>query len=409
MSRVAFMFLIKKYFQNFYGLSKIAWLGIILIFLDAIAGGMCFFFALYFVNYLHFSVPISGLLLSIYGLGTVTGGMLGGRLTNIISPKILSSTNLVIQGFLFFILIWISSVPILIIILFMMGVSAYVFKTSVNYWILSHSSNSKHRLKILNLARVGSNLGLCISGIIIGMFADKHFHSIFLFSSMLFLSSFLFLIINQFDLNIFSYSANQNEYNQTFKYDNKIIINVLIFAFLVGLMIGQLGTTYPLFIQNIFKELGLKAVSILFMLDTILIVIFQAPLVNSLEKYNKVYIIGIGGFSMGLGMLLLNYSFNFLIAIISCVFWTTGEMLFIPVAQLICSEQSLNQKSGLGLGYYYSLYAAGTISGPFLGSIVCDYFGWRALWFTCFMIGLCCFFSCNYFARTLKAEVINPI
>lgn len=164
-------------------------------------------------------------------------------------------------------------------------------------------------------------------------------------------------------------------------------------------MIAQLGTTYPIYIQNAFKSLGIQAVSILFILDTILIVIFQAPLVNLFSKSNKIFYAGLGGLFMGFGILILNFSSSFYIAIISCIIWTTGEMLFIPLSQLICYEKGLTQTQGSRIGAYQAIYALGTICGPVIGSQIYYYYGAEMLWYGFGIIGLTCFLSCNYFKK----------
>jgi predicted MFS family arabinose efflux permease len=390
---------IKKYFQNYNGLPKICWTGIFLIFIDAVAGGVCFFLSLYFVNDLHLNVAVSSLLISLYGLGTVAGGMIGGKLSDTMSTKLLTNLSLLFQAIAFLILIKINSVEMLMLNLFVIGFASYTFKTAVNCWMLRQlDNNSELKLKTLNIARVASNLGLGVSGTVIGIFAEKNFFLIFLLSGILFFVAALSLTFQQ-QTSTAQRIITESHSNFTDKNNKKTIAIILLFVFLIGLIIGQLGTTYPLFIQDTFKNLGIKAVSLLFILDTVLIVIFQAPLVNFFQNSNKIFMMGAGGLLMGLGMLILNFSSIFFLAVISCIIWTTGEMLFIPLTQLLCYEKGLSNKKGQSIGTYQAIYAASTICGPLLGGMTYQYFGGKTLWYVSGFIGLSCFLVCNFIKK----------
>ncbi len=392
---------IQKYFNNYKGLPKICWLGFLLIFIDAVAGGIIFFLSIYFVNNLALSIKIAGFIISSYGFGTVMGSLIGGKLSDTILPHIVVKISLLLQAMGFIALIYLHSVFILAINLFIIGISAYSFKTSINCWILHHAQQqSELRLKILNIMRVASNAGLGISGTIIGLFAKNHFSLLLILSGVIFFISAVIFVTNSGTPeaeNIQHISSDVE--SKSFTYNKKVLLVILIFVFFIGIMIAQLGTTYPIFIQNTFKELGIQAVSILFILDTLLIVIFQAPLVNLLKKANKILFTGIGGFLMGFGMLILNVSSFFYLAIISCVLWTTGEMLFIPLAQLICYEKGLKKNQGKRIGAYQAVYAFGTICGPVFCSQIYFYYGSEMLWYAFGVVGICCFLVCNYFKK----------
>lgn len=389
---------IKGYAENYTGLPKACWEAITLSFIQSLAMGMCFFLSLYFVDALHFDITTAGILISCYGIGTMLGGLTGGKLSDNISPRTVSIMSLIIQAIAFFLLIKLKSSSLLMVNLFLLGFSAYGFSTSNDIFMLNQCRDqSDIRLKALNLARVGQNLGLGISGIIIGIFAIYGFEAIFyFFSIILCLCSFYLLVQNNIALDEVSIAADELEkiVDADKKTNSTVLVLIFFCLFLVGLQIAQLSSTYPIYVKNAFPELGLRAVSILFTLDTILIVLFQAPLVNFLKNYNHLLIAGLGGLLMGVGMLILSFSTNFTLGIISCLFWTTGEMLFIPMSQLVCYENSAMGKKGQTMGTYKAVYASSLIIGPTLGSVVYQYGGGDMLLHISFLIGLLCFLSC---------------
>lgn len=398
-------FALKIYAGNYAGLPIGCWQGIFLTFINAISIGICFFLSLYFVNTLQIDIATAGLMISFYGLGTVAGGIIGGKLSDKISPRFVSIISLFAQSTAFLGLTKFNSVGLLMFNLFNLGLAAYGFKTSNNVWTLDQCDGQAKlvRLKTINISHAASNLGLGLSGIIIGVFAGYGFQNIFYLSStLLFLSACyvafqsarrLKLVQKDFD------EKDDKKYLETKSINRKIISLMLICVFLVGLIISQLSTTYPVYVQELFPLLGVKAVSILFILDTSLIVLFQTPLVNFFNKHNKIFIVGIGAFLMGLGMLILSFSFNFYLAIVSCLTWTSGEMLFVSMSQLVCYEKGAKKKKGQSIGAFQAAFAASAVAGPTIGGFVYRFAGADILWYLSAGIGVLCFLTCNFYKK----------
>lgn len=388
----------KKYSANYEGLSKTCWQGIVLMGINTFTIGICFFLSLYFVNTQHFTIAMSGLLLSSYGLGTVTGGLITGKCTDKFSPKLIAILSLVAQAIAFFLLTLLKSTVALIPNLFLLGFAAYGFKTSNNVWMLAMCADDANlRYRTISVSHVAANFGLGISGVFIGSMEKYGFQSIFYLSGTLLISSAIYLFFQKNAGPIHSLPTNQQANNKHAK-AGQIVILILNCVFLVGLIIAQLGSTYPIFIQELFPHTGFKAVSTLFILDTFLIVFFQAPLTTMVSKNNKLLVTGSGAFLMGLGMLVLSFSSVFYLAIISCIIWTTGEMLFISTAQLLCYECSNTNNKGQSLGLFQTTFAVSNVFGPVFGGLVYQHCGGNILWYISMVIGVFCFLLCWYFS-----------
>ena len=145
---------------------------------------------------------------------------------------------------------------------------------------------------------------------------------------------------------------------------------------------------------------------ILFAINTFMVAILQTPLIDKLSNYNKILFTGIGGLLVGIGLMLLNFSSLFIIAIISCLIWTIGEMLFFSMARLVCYESFNSTKKGRALGLYQMAYAASMIIGPFLGGIVYHHVGSNVMWYICAAIGILIFLVCSVFPGQTKYIVI---
>ncbi|PWY54652.1 MFS transporter [Legionella qingyii] len=393
--------LARKYAANYKGLSKHCWQGIMLICINTLTIGICFFLSLYFVTIRQFTPSMAGLLLSCYGMGTVLGGLITGKLSDTFSPHLISISSLLVQSTTFFLLTYLHSVFALMANMFLLGFAAYGFKTSNNVWMLSLCRNDTNlRYKTISISHVAANFGLGLSGVLIASMTTYGFKSIFYLSSLLLLCSALYLLFQKNTSTTVLLPIKGQHYYEYSNASQIIILLVIACVFLVGLIIAQLSTTYPLYIQKLFPHLGIRAVSILFILDTFLIVFFQAPLTTLVGGQNKLLVTGIGALLMGIGMLVLSYSSVFVLAIFSCIIWTTGEMLFISTAQLLCYEQSSNQKKGQSLGLFQTAFAISNVIGPAVGGIIYQNWGGNLLWYCSMFIGTMCFFLCWYGSRT---------
>lgn len=390
--------ILRKFYSSYTGLSFTTWQGITISFIESTLIGVCYFLSIYFVTELHLDIDKAGLIISFYGLGTILGGMAGGKLSDLISPRNVTIGSILLQACAYFFLINAQSQSLLMAILFILGAGSYSFITS-NYVSTLASCKKNDRLKAINLLDVVSNLGLALSGIIIGSIPTKSFPSLFfLVSCLLFLAGILFFILRKNDRD-HHYPQNTIHEPDTDRPNSKIIYFALGCLFCVGLIISQVNSTYPIYLKLTFPEMGSQSFGILFTLNAVLIVLFQAPVINSLGHINKILLIGTGAFLLGIGMFLLNIAYTFQIAIFSCLIMTTGEMLFFPVAQFICYENGPSNKKGHSLGTYRTVYASSRIVGPAIGGFIYQHAGSDYLWTFCFIIGLLCLSQSCYFKK----------
>jgi MFS family permease len=389
--------LLKNYLLSFTGLPRACWHGIFLSFVESALGGICFFLSLYFVNVLHIDIATSGFIISAYGIGRIVGGFFGGKLTDEFSAHKVSVWSLLLQGLVFLILIKTKNIFGLGIILFLLGATAYGFITSNNVWVLEQcEKNERQRLKSINLLYTSSNLGLGVAALITAIFAAYSFKWLFLFSGILFVVQSFFLALKKQESNVINLLNEAQMTNMLPKKKNKEVIFVMLAClFLISLVVSQRNTTFLVFIHDTFPHLGYVGTSFLFALNPLLIVLFQTPLVACFEDFNKILMVGMSTFLMGIGTLLLVFTHRFFsIPVISCIIYTIGEMFFFSLVQLVIYERISEGKKGTGFGLYKTIYGLSTMVGPALGGVIYDQFGASMVWYLSGLLGIICLLAC---------------
>jgi len=392
--------LCKYYLNSFKGIPQRCWQGISLNLIASVFSGICFFLSIYFVQDLHLTIAQAGIILSCYGVGRVVGGYGGGKLSDNIPPRLISIVGLLLQAICFFFLLKLTSFASLCVNLFILGIANYGFITSNNLWVFKQCQNSEvEKLKSINLIYTTSNIGLGLSALFVGQVAGYGFHNLFLISGICLsvLAFITFLDKSQLNFSVIKTQIENFNHDQIIsKNHNQIIALILVCLFLISLVVSQRNTTYLIYIHDSFKHLNFTGVSLVFALNPILIIFFQSPLVTSISGFNKILWVGIGALLMGIGMCLLAFANIFFWAIISCVIYTVGEMIFFSLAQIVIYQQGRVDKKGSSFGLFKSVYALSCVLGPSLGGYIYHSFGGNMVWYLSGLVGIICMGICVY-------------
>jgi len=392
----------KNYMVSFLELPNSCWPRIILSLINATSGGIVFFLSFYFVKILHINIVTAGAMISCYGVGTIAGGFLGGKLSDKFSPSRISIISIFCNAVVFLLFLKLTHVTELILCLMLWGTSSYIFKTANNTFVLRQcKSGDAEKLNAINILYTASNLGMGISAMIVSFFSQYGFHYIFmLFAIMMSLvGCYLIFEQNSQQKNIHLNPVLTQMVEGYHQKDNKIVMLGLGCLFLIGLIIAQLGTTYPIYLHDLFPQMGLKSSGYLFIINTILIVLLQVPVVGYFKHHNKILMMGIGALLYGLGMAMLSVAVYYWIAVLACLVESLGEMIFISLAQLVCYQYADEKKKGESLGRYQSVFATSVVVGPYLGALVYHHFGGKIIWYLSGIIGMVCLIACVVFVK----------
>ncbi len=398
----------KSYLKSYAGLPTSCWRGVALSLTESTLMGVFYFLSIYFVNDLHIDIATAGRIISCWGLGAIVGGYLGGKLSDKISPGNTLAYSLLIQAIGYLLLIKIQTPNLLMVNLFVLGGATYSSITSNYTWVLKQCAEVEpQRLKAINILSTASNLGLGLSAVIISLVARYGFQYIFAMSGLIIASVAGYLILQerkQDKPNVIkpnSINSSNPHTDLAIKHNDRAIIMVVLGCVLsIGSVVSQLNSTYPIYINATFPHLGINAVGILFTLNSLIVVLFETPIGNIIGNYNKIFMIRLSSFFIGFGMLMLSFSSLFSFAILACIIYTLGEIVFFCMAQLICYQKAEGNKKGHNLGLYRMVYATSRVVGPACGGYIYLQFGGNIVWYVCGVVGFMSLIVCNYYRKS---------
>lgn len=379
-----------SYYQN---LPCAVWLLLIARVLQDSATAICFFLTYYFVKDLHFSIPAAGQLIAIYSVGTLLGGVSGGYLCDRFSAPALSLIALILDGIVFSNFLYISSFALLAMNLLLMGFASYTFKTANTYSALAYCEDSgNQKLTAINLLYMSANLGGGISMLVVSLLSGYGFAIVFSIAIVFGIlpGAYFCRRAQKIPTPIMIPKSNSEE-KQTVASQNSqrfLLFMALSILFLGGLIFAQLNSTYTIYLAEKFPAWGLNGRSMMSIVNIVLILLFQAPLIGLFAAFNKLYLAGVGGFLLGAGFFAVSVSPFFAIALLGCAVYTIGEMFLVSMTQLVCYEGAAVKNRGRNIGWSQGVGALSRMVGAILGSEIYHYQGGDAVWYYCLYVGV---------------------
>lgn len=371
------------YKDSFSGLSTEIWWLALITFINRAGTMVIPFLSLYLNKYLDFTRADVGWILASWGLGSFVGSWLGGKLADKIGYYKVMFWSLLLTGFLFIGLQYISSFWAFTIAVFITMTVADSFRPAlfVSLHAYSKKENQTRSLTLLRLAiNLGFSLGPFLGGLII---TSLSYSGLFWVDGITCLLAILLFKLVLKDKALESSSTeDQTDNTKHSIFSDKPYLIFLMIVFLMGFVFMQLFTTMPLYYNDIYSLTEVE-IGLLMSLNGVLIFILEMPLIHRLEQraVNKLNIILWSMVLFAASFFILNTSIWLGTLIFSVVLITFGEMLAFPFTNTFAMNRSKKGKEGLYMALYTMSFALASIFSAKTGMEVIDAFGYKANWY----------------------------
>lgn len=323
--------LAKSYHNSFKGLSVQVWWLSLITFINRAGTMVIPFLSLYLTEDLHFSLSNVGWVMTAFGLGSVFGAWLGGKLTKKYGFYKVMLWSLIVSGFMFIGLQYITSfIGICIAIFFLLAV-ADLYRPALFVAVAAYAK-PENRTRAVTLIRLAINLGFSLGPAIGGLIIySMSYAGLFWIDGITcILAGLLFLYV----LNERKASNKIQEVEDGIKgspYRDKAYLVFLGALLLIGFTFLQYFSTMPLYYHDV-HHLTEKEIGWLMSLNGILIFVFEMPLVSYFEneRFSKYRILAISTLLFALSFFIVNLMGWVGVLTIGMLLMTFGEMLNFP-------------------------------------------------------------------------------
>lgn len=374
------------YIGSFKGLSKEVW-WLALITLINRAGTMVIpFLSLYLTKNLGFALENVGTIMTCFGLGSLIGAWIGGKLTDQIGYYKVMLISLLLSGILFISMQFLESFYAICAGIFVLMIVADAFRPAAFVALIAYSK-PENKTRSVTLIRLAINLGFsagpALGGIII---ISLGYAGLFWVDGITCIAAGLLLlyILNPKKAKVMD---SQKNLNPKSAYKDPVYWIFIIAMILFGFAFVQYFSTVPIYYSEAYSLSELQ-IGLLLALNGILIFALEMPLIKYMEgkPWSKIANM-IGGFILvGLSFLALNLFSWIGILIIGMLLMTLGEMIAFPFSNAFAMERSKKGNQGEYMALYSIAFSISHVFAHNYGMRSISNYGFDFTWYAIVLI-----------------------
>lgn len=381
-----------NYINSFKGLSKEVWFLAFVTFVNRAGTMILPFLSRYLNEELNFTLENVGIILSFFGVGSLVGHYLGGKMTDRLGFYNVMVRSLLITGFLFIGLQFVTTFWALCFSVFFIMSIADMFRPAL-FVSLKAYSKPENQTRSLALVRLAINLGFVFGPVIGGILIVRSgYVAMFWIDGLTcILSTILFVLLVK-KKEIHNLKEKEEALNKDKKFSiikDKPYLIFLGISFLMGMIFMQLFFTMPTY-HN--KQFGLTEdyTGFLMLLNGVIIVLLEMPIVSWIERkkilHPKLFLIS--SFLMGISFVLLLFDSFWEILIIHMIFFTVGEMIAFPFTNTFAMNRAKKGYEGSYMAWYSMSFSFAHILCPIISFFIIEQFGYQSNWSITAIYGL---------------------
>lgn len=372
--------ILTNYVNTFKGLSTEVW-WLSLITLVNRAGTMVIpFLSLYLNKNLGFSLANVGWILSFWGLGSVLGTWLGGKLTDKIGYYKVMFSSLLISGIFFILLQTLSTFESFCLGILLTMLAADAFRPAM-FVALNAYSKPENKTRSVTLIRLAINLGFSAGPAIGGMIITGiGYYALFWVDGITCILASLVLLfvlhpkkVKELDNVIVEKPVSV--------YKDKAFWIFFIGMFIFGFTFMQYFSTMPLYYKDI-RNLSEFEIGLLMGFNGFFIFVFEMPLIHWLEnlKKDKIKLVALGLFLVSLSFVILLTTSWIGVLFVGILLMTIGEMIAFPFSNAFAMERGKKGNQGEYMAMYAISFSLASIFSHNSGMQMISFIGYELTW-----------------------------
>lgn len=376
------------YIENFRGLSKEVWLLSLVTFINRAGAMVIPFLSLYLVNEKGFTLPQVGWIMTSFGVGSLFGTWVGGKLTDSIGYYKVIVLSLFLGGLGFIGLQFLDTFYGICAGVFALIFVADAYRPAI-FVACDAYSKPKNITRSIALIRLAINLGFSIGPLIGGIIIAKiNYDSLFWIDGLtcIMASALLFVVLKPKKLQ----PGETKEIvikEGVSPYRNALYMLLFAIMILNGIMFVQYFSVVPLYYEQA-HFLSEDLIGLLLFLNGFMIVVFEMPLVGWLERINisKTMATFWGIVFLALSFIVLNLSDWVGVLVIGMILMTLGEMIGSPFSNALAISMAPKGRKGSYMGLYSMSFSFSHIFGHNGGMNLVNSYGYDTTWYVFFVV-----------------------
>lgn len=375
--------ILHTYKTSFSGLSRETWLLSIVMMFNRCGSMAVPFMGLYVTQSLHRSEVDAGLIITLFGIGSILGSAMGGKLTDLIGFRPVQVLSSIIGGVLFILFSTITHFSTLCVLTVVISFFSDAFRPANFTAVVSYAKEGT-TTRSYSLNRLATNIGWSVGISMAGIIASINYKLLFIVEGAVSILVGLSILFFLPKVQGFLKKAKDNRTRHVIAkpwqdiFYVKFILLTTIFITCAFLMFRVV----PVF----FKEqwhIDEFAIGIIMGINGAVIALFEMVMINRIEKRRSpMFFIIIGAVFFASSYLLLSIPliFHIGVAVLAMIVFTVGEMLVLPFINTVVVSRSNEYNRGLYAAGYTLSWSVAQVVGPLTGFYIAKQLGYNWLW-----------------------------
>lgn len=370
------------YRDSFTGLSRETWLLSVVMLINRASTIAVPFMSMYITQSMHRSLTDAGLIITLFGVGSVLGSASGGYFIDKLGFRPVQIFTSLVGGVLFMVFGHINHFPTLCVMTVVLSFVAEAFRPA-NFTAIATYSTPEKLTRSYSLNRLATNIGWGLGISFAGVLAAINYHLLFWVEggTYILVSILITLLLpkaKQIAKPVHNQSApvlSSSPWRDPFLL--RFIVCVIVYTTCCMLMFRLV----PVYWKEVLK-IPEWMIGIFLGLNGIIIALFEMVLVRRWEnkRPNMHYII-LGALATACGYLFLITPgiSPLLIATGTVILITVGEMLAFPFINTVIMSRASEHNRGQYAASYALSWSVAQIGGPGGGALIAQHWGFKTL------------------------------
>lgn len=372
-----------SYKQSFTGLSRETWILSIVMLINRSGYMAVPFMGLFVTQSLQRPASDAGLIITLFGLGSILGSAAGGKLTDVVGFRPVQVVAAVVSGVFFLVFANVTHFHTLCVLAVVISFFSEAFRPA-NFAAIAAYAKPGLETRSYSLNRLATNIGWAAGVSMGGLIASYNYRMLF------FVDGTVSIIAG---LCILWFLPKIKGYRKAIKEKTKDMIVRKPWQDLVFIKFILLSTVFiicaflvfrvvPVFFKEVWK-IDEFMIGLILGVNGIIIALFEMVMIHKIEnKRSPIFFIIVGVFFIAACFLVLLLPFNLpiLLGSLCIVLFTIGEMFALPFINTFVMSRSNEFNRGLYAAGYMLCWSVAQLVGPTAGFFIAENYSYNVLW-----------------------------
>jgi predicted MFS family arabinose efflux permease len=383
---------IQSYRTAFSGLSRETWLLSAIILVNRCGYMAVPFMSMYITQSLHRSIADAGLVITLFGVGSVLGAMAGGYLTDKWGFRPVQMISLLVSGMLFVSFSFVTNFTGLCALILVLSFFVEAFKPANNTAIAAYSL-PVNLTRSYALNRLAMNIGFGFGTSVGGILAAINYKLLFWVDGLVYiLAGILIILLLPKGRKINKNTHELDRIPDQSPWKDAFFVRFLILVTMYMICFVLLFRLVPVYWKEE-MHIGESTIGILLGMNGLIIALFEMILIQNFahRRPDSFFIVAGTVFSAFAFLALVVPSvMPMILAAAAVLLFTLGEMLALPYISTFVMSRASEMNRGKYSAAYSVSQAVASIIGPAAGGFIAANWGYDVLWLALVLLSFSC-------------------